>query len=170
MNTSCFWMIALQGCQTHFPGGHISLAAACKGPNIILGLYKCNYSVTHSKRKYWTRWNKVEGRIWPTGLVFATCALERILTMDETAVQAATRCQTAILDPNTFQRDDLWPTGPLSLVHVDFLTAAMGLVSVGRERSCRASDWCAWVSGSCTDLLVFSCHIYKKKEFWLVSI
>ena len=27
-----------------FTGGHISLTVAFKGPNVILGLYKCNYS------------------------------------------------------------------------------------------------------------------------------
>ena len=35
-----------QGCQTHFHWGHISLTVAFKGPNVILGLYKCNYSLT----------------------------------------------------------------------------------------------------------------------------
>ena len=29
-----------------FTRDHISLAVAFKGPNVILGLYKCNYSVT----------------------------------------------------------------------------------------------------------------------------
>ena len=29
-----------------FMGGHISLAVAFKGPNVILGMYKCNYSLT----------------------------------------------------------------------------------------------------------------------------
>ena len=29
-----------------FNGGHISLAVACKGLNVILGLCKCNYSLT----------------------------------------------------------------------------------------------------------------------------
>ena len=33
-------------CQTHFHWGHISLAVAFKGPNIMLGLYNCNYSLT----------------------------------------------------------------------------------------------------------------------------
>ena len=28
------------------PGGHISLMVAFKGPNVILGLCKCNYSLT----------------------------------------------------------------------------------------------------------------------------
>ena len=28
-----------------FTGGHISIKVAFKGPNIILGLYKCNYSL-----------------------------------------------------------------------------------------------------------------------------
>ena len=38
-----------QGCQTHFMGGHISLTVAFKGPNVILGLYKCNYSLSRGK-------------------------------------------------------------------------------------------------------------------------
>ena len=29
-----------------FTGGHISLVVALKGPNVVLGLYKCNYSLT----------------------------------------------------------------------------------------------------------------------------
>ena len=29
-----------------FTGGHISLAVAFEGPNVILGLYKYNYSLT----------------------------------------------------------------------------------------------------------------------------
>ena len=32
--------------NSFLPGGHISLAVAFKGPNVILGLYKCNYSLT----------------------------------------------------------------------------------------------------------------------------
>ena len=35
-----------QGVKLIFTGGHISLAVAFKGPNVILGLYKCNYSLT----------------------------------------------------------------------------------------------------------------------------
>ena len=35
-----------QGCQTHFHRGHIRLADAFKGLNIILGLYNCNRSLT----------------------------------------------------------------------------------------------------------------------------
>ena len=31
------------------PGGHISLEEAFKGPNVILGPYKCNYSLTRVK-------------------------------------------------------------------------------------------------------------------------
>ena len=41
-----------QGCQTHFHwrgAGHISLEVAFKGPNVILGLCKCNYSLTRGK-------------------------------------------------------------------------------------------------------------------------
>ena len=34
-----------QGCQTRFHQGHVSLEVAFKGPNVILGLYKCNYSL-----------------------------------------------------------------------------------------------------------------------------
>ena len=30
-------------------GGHISLTVAFKGPNVILGLYKYNYSLTRGK-------------------------------------------------------------------------------------------------------------------------
>ena len=29
-----------------FTGGHISLSVAFKGLNVILGVYKCNYSLT----------------------------------------------------------------------------------------------------------------------------
>ena len=35
-----------RGVKLIFTGGHISLAVAFKGPNVILGLYKCNYSLT----------------------------------------------------------------------------------------------------------------------------
>ena len=34
------------GVKLMFTGGHISLAVVFKGPNVILGLYKCNYSLT----------------------------------------------------------------------------------------------------------------------------
>ena len=40
------YKVLQQGCHTHFHGGHISLTVAFKGPNVILGLYKCNYSLT----------------------------------------------------------------------------------------------------------------------------
>ena len=30
-------------------GAHISLKVAFKGPNVILGLHKCNYSLTRGK-------------------------------------------------------------------------------------------------------------------------
>ena len=36
----------VQGCQTHFYRGHISLAVAFKGLNVILGLCECNCSLT----------------------------------------------------------------------------------------------------------------------------
>ena len=32
-----------------FTGGHISLMVAFKGPNVILGLYKCNFFLTRGK-------------------------------------------------------------------------------------------------------------------------
>ena len=35
-----------QGCQTDFHGGPHQPHGAFKGPNVILGLYKCNYSLT----------------------------------------------------------------------------------------------------------------------------
>ena len=38
-------MIYNRGVKLIFTGGHTSLTVAFKGPNVILGLYKCNYSV-----------------------------------------------------------------------------------------------------------------------------
>ena len=38
-----------QGVRLIFTGGHISLAVAFKGPNVILGLYECNCSLTRGK-------------------------------------------------------------------------------------------------------------------------
>ena len=38
-----------RGVKLIFTGGHISLAVAFKGPNVILGLYTCNYSLTRGK-------------------------------------------------------------------------------------------------------------------------
>ena len=35
-----------QGCQTHFHGGPYQPCVAFKRLNVILGLYKCNYSLT----------------------------------------------------------------------------------------------------------------------------
>ena len=32
-----------------FTGGHISLTVAFRGPEVILGLYKCNHSLTRGK-------------------------------------------------------------------------------------------------------------------------
>ena len=37
--------IQAKGVKLYFTGGHISLAVAFKGLNVILGLYKCNYSL-----------------------------------------------------------------------------------------------------------------------------
>ena len=35
-----------RGVKLMFTGSHISLLVAFKGPDVILGLYKCNYSLT----------------------------------------------------------------------------------------------------------------------------
>ena len=35
-----------RGVKLIVTGGHISLMVAFTGPNVILGLYKCNYSLT----------------------------------------------------------------------------------------------------------------------------
>ena len=35
-----------RGVKVIFTGGHITFMVAFKGPNVILGLYKCNYSLT----------------------------------------------------------------------------------------------------------------------------
>ena len=41
--------IYTRGVKLIFTGGHISLEVAFKGPNVTLGLYKCNYSLTRGK-------------------------------------------------------------------------------------------------------------------------
>ena len=38
-----------RGVKLIFTRGHISLVVAFKGPNIMLGLYKYNYSLTRGK-------------------------------------------------------------------------------------------------------------------------
>ena len=38
-----------RGVKLIFTRGHISLMVAFKGPNVILGLYKCKYSLTRGK-------------------------------------------------------------------------------------------------------------------------
>ena len=40
-----------RGVKLIFTGGHISLLVAFKGPNVISGLYKCNYSLTVKELK-----------------------------------------------------------------------------------------------------------------------
>ena len=40
------------GVKLIFNGGHISFEVAFKGLNVILGLYKCNYSLTRGKELY----------------------------------------------------------------------------------------------------------------------
>ena len=42
-------MVYTKGIKLIFTGGHISLAVAFKGPNVILGLIKCNCSFTRGK-------------------------------------------------------------------------------------------------------------------------
>ena len=74
-----------RGVKLIFTQGHISLVVAFKGPNVIWGLYKCNYSLTRGKElSAAARWRQGAGRIKQrggldsaAGLVFATCALER---------------------------------------------------------------------------------------------
>ena len=39
-------MVQNRGVKLIFTGDHISLAVALKGPSVILGPYKCNYSLT----------------------------------------------------------------------------------------------------------------------------
>ena len=41
--------IYTRGVKLIFTGGHISLEVAFKGPNVTLGLYKCNYFLTRGK-------------------------------------------------------------------------------------------------------------------------
>ena len=40
---------SIRGIKFIFIGGHISLTVAFKGLNVILGLYKCSYSLTRGK-------------------------------------------------------------------------------------------------------------------------
>ena len=42
-------LLYTRGVKLIFTGGYISLTVALKGPNVILGLYKCNYSLTRGK-------------------------------------------------------------------------------------------------------------------------
>ena len=44
------------GVKLILTAGHISLVVAFKGPNIILGLYKCNYSLTVKELKLHAGW------------------------------------------------------------------------------------------------------------------
>ena len=69
-----------RGVKLIFTRGRISLVVAFKGPSVILGLYKCHCSVTVTRELgrrcgVETRINKVEVRIPPAGLVFATWVL-----------------------------------------------------------------------------------------------
>ena len=51
-------ILYIRGVKLIFTGGHIHLMVAFKEPNVILGLYKCNYSLTRGKELR----NKVPGR------------------------------------------------------------------------------------------------------------
>ena len=42
-------IVYTRGVKLIFTRGHISLTVTFKGPNVILGLYKCNYSLTWGK-------------------------------------------------------------------------------------------------------------------------
>ena len=70
-----------RGVKLIFMGAHISPVVAFKGPNVIGGLYKCNYSLTRGKlpdRNKVLGWiKKGRGPDSAAGLAFATCALEK---------------------------------------------------------------------------------------------
>ena len=82
--TRPFLSIFAPGVSNSFFWGHISLVFAFKGPNVILGLYKCNQLLNQGQGSWcchrvetrcWAESNKAEGQIWPMGLVFTTCDL-----------------------------------------------------------------------------------------------
>ena len=54
----------IRGVKLIFTGGHISLVVAFKGPCVILGLYKCNYSFLSQGQGVW-RCGRVETRCGP---------------------------------------------------------------------------------------------------------
>ena len=73
-NSSCALTI---GSNSFSPGTTSALLCSFKGLNVILGLCKCNCSLAGGKELALPPGrNKVEGRIWAAGLVFATCGLE----------------------------------------------------------------------------------------------
>lgn len=76
------------------------------------------------------------------------------------------RCQTAALNPDTIQRDDLLARGLPSLINTDFLTEPSAPSVRGRFESvaglvteCGLGFWCR------TELVVLSCHIYEMRWF-----
>ena len=79
-----FISLLIRGVKLIFTGSHISLAVAFKGLNVILGLYKRNYSLTRARSSALLLGrNKVPGQIkqgggpdLACGPVFATCALD----------------------------------------------------------------------------------------------
>ena len=65
-----------RGVKLIFTGGHSSLEFAFKGPDVIVGLYKYNYSLTRGKElSAAAGWKHGGGPIRPAGLVFAAWAL-----------------------------------------------------------------------------------------------
>ena len=65
-----------RGGKLIFTGGHSSLEFAFTGPNVIVGLYKCNYSMTRgTELSAAAGWKQGGGPIRPVGLVFAAWAL-----------------------------------------------------------------------------------------------
>ena len=66
-----------QGCQTRFHREGISLVVAFKVLNVILGLYKCNYSFTRGKELYIPPfWDNLHADVAPCENEFNTSALD----------------------------------------------------------------------------------------------
>ena len=67
-----------RGVKLIFTGGHISLVVAFKGPNVVLGLYKCNYSLTRGKELYiWPFEGNCEADVAPGENEFETLVIEQ---------------------------------------------------------------------------------------------
>ena len=94
---------------------------AFKGLNVILGLYKCNYSLTvkwelgaplPGRNKVLGHIEQGEGRVWPEGLVFATCALRHLSNTTLLLLKRALKNATLNIFPSLS-----W--GPRNLVTFD---------------------------------------------------